>query len=95
MASFNMLPMELVIKIVRAALICDTSHLPTIGLDATYFVPQDTDIDFKVSGASRAESTDSIRAVVSLPLTNAIGGPHKTSTQPVFGLCLTNRYLRL
>jgi hypothetical protein len=97
MANFNTLPMELVIEIVKAslALVHDTAHLPTIGLDASYFVPHDTNLDFKESGASRAESMDSTRAVVSLSLASKPDGPHRTSSQPPFGLCIMNKSLRL
>jgi hypothetical protein len=97
MTNFNSLPIELVIEIVKTSLafVHDTKHLPTIGLDASYFVPHDTDIDFKESGKSRAESMDSTRAVVSLSLASKPDGPHRTSSQPPFGLCTMTKSLRL
>jgi hypothetical protein len=95
MASFNALPMELVTKIVRAALVCNTSHLPTIGLDATYFIPHYTELGSKDQELGLVESIDGVLAAVSLSLTTKAHGPYRTPSQPPFGFCLLTRSLRL
>ncbi|PVF96138.1 hypothetical protein CPB86DRAFT_787282 [Serendipita vermifera] len=74
MATFNTLPVEIVEEIITTALLsCDTSHLPTIGLNASWFVPPFIDLDLKLSTWEGAKSVDPRSAGYSgkssLPLT--------------------------
>jgi hypothetical protein len=57
MATFNILPIEIIEEIIVTALnSCDTSYLPTIGLNASWFIPQFTDLDLKLSPLEGAKS---------------------------------------
>ncbi|PVF96136.1 hypothetical protein CPB86DRAFT_827417 [Serendipita vermifera] len=96
MANFNVLPLELIAEIVQLALVVDISHLPTIGLDASYFFPHVTNMEVATT-TSCAESDDSIRAVISSSRhrPSRPSFPHKTHIRPPFGLCVIAESLRL
>jgi hypothetical protein len=90
MATFNNLPMELLIEILTIAVNeSDTTHLPTIGVDASFFLPYSTRLDLRgVVQSTRAKSITSTKGVASV-------STEEEPIRPAFGLRSMAKSLRL